>query len=671
VNQHDTLDLINKRIPRRGSTSSRLLFEQSWIRDLFMFGGKHHIAIVGNQIHEIPPLENEVRYKANFIKPAVIRAVTKIMNIQGRFGVAPDGSSLKALNASRMSEQVFQHLRTQTGYQREKMYALLWAACCGTSFLKNVYDPHRGDNQRFFWMGEQDRRVMPSEFLSPQEQQRKSQLGWFDDYPVGDVSCEAVSPLQIYEDPMSKGKLEHCRYIFQQQWLPKDWVSERFGIDGNDLQVDTYNHAAARFEDALALMNTSITGQYFTMPSEEREGRERVRLLQMWERPSRAFPKGRYVVLAGDTVIRDLPNPYVADQTGVCHLPFVKLDWFSMPGRFWGLSLVSDLVNPQFRYNESRARHAEFEKIFGRPITLMPKGSGLAKDGMELRAGGVYEYNAANGNPMFVPQPTLPPEVLANAQNALGELRSLSAQSDIDAARLPGQLRSGLALNTIQKERDIVLDHTTMNSLESDAACGKQFLALAKLFYTSERLVAMRGSNGEWAVKAFQAADIRNDVRVIGEPGEYETSEQFQNRLIEFIQTGVLQPATNSQDKQMLLKALKFHTTEEIMTDYTQHEERQEEEIRRMALNPKAYADKPYPVLPFEDDAAHMRVLERFMNNLDEFDKLDPMAQSVIKMHWEMHNQQQSMKQANALQMMAAQRGAPGQKGVASQPAPG
>lgn len=669
---NDALQEVNTWIPRRGDSQARLAMEQSWLRNLFYFGGKQHFAIIGSQIVELAPGENEIRYKANLIKPAILRAVTKLMAIQGRFGAVPASQSLKDRDSARISEQVFRHQMVRTNYQREKQAALIWAACCGSSFFKNTWDPKGGDIERFYWWDKVNKSVRPVESISPEERQQLERDGAYDDTHTGEVSCEAISPFQIHYDSMSKGKIQHCRRIHQVQWLPRDYLAEAFGVEEVDLKTEESSDASRRWEDALALMSSGLQGQYMGFPSEEKDRHYRVRLTQSWERPSKKYKRGRYIVVAGDRVMVNTDNPYAADQTGALHLPFTKLDWVMMPGRFWGLSLVEDLISPQFRYNESRARTAEFENLAARPVTVVPKNCGIAPSGLEIGTYKVYEYNQAVGKPEFITPPQIPTEVAVNAEKASAEIRSLSSQSEIDGAKMPGQLRSGLAVNAVNKERDIVLDLTGFNMLETDKDNGRQFLALARLFYDNERLVAMRGSNGEWSIKSFVAADLRNDIRVIGEPGELETSDQYQNRLLEFLQVGALQPATNPQDKQIVAKAIKFQTAEEFITDFTQHEERQEEEIRRMAANPQAYLDQPYPVMPFEDDVAHMRVLERLFNNLDEWEALNPRVQSVIAMHWEMHQRSMAQKQMQQMQMMlqAKEAAIPSAqpKGAASQP---
>lgn len=667
----EALEIVRAAVPRRGDSQARLAIEQSWIRNLFYFGGKQHFAIVGSQVVEVPPIENEIRYKANLVKPAVLRAVTKMMALQGRFGVVPSSPSMHDRDVARISESVFRHQMNATGYQREKMYALLWAANCGTAFMRNTWDPRKGDIERYYWWSKGDKSVRPIETIPPEERQALDQDGAYDDLRTGDVSCETVSPFQMHPDPMSKGKLEHCRWIAQVQWLPREFVAEALGVEEREISEDENTAASERWEDALALMSSGLQGHYLTFSTDERNNRRNRRawVCQYWERPSRKAKRGRYIVVAGTRafVVRD--NPYAADSTGALHLPFTKLDWISMPGRFWGLGLVDDLISPQYRYNESRSRMAEFENLAARPVTVVPKNCGIAPSGLEIKQYAVYEYNPAGGKPEFITPPQIPAEVMANAQTAQGEIRVLSAQSEIDGAKLPGQLRSGLALNAIQKERDIVLDLTGFSVLEADRDVGRQFLALARLFYDNKRLVAMRGSNGEWAIKSFVAADLRNDIRILGEPGEFETSEQSQSRLLEFLQVGALQPATNPQHAQLVLKALRYHTAEEIITDFAQHEERQEEEIRRMLANAKAYLDRPYPVMPFEDDEAHMRVLERLFNNLDEWERIDPETQSVLATHWEMHNRSKMQKLAQQLSMMQAAKGAPEPKGAASQTA--
>lgn len=666
--EKDLSELLEKRLPRRGETIERLGLERKWTAALLFYGDKHYFTFAGNSAVEVRRGQDEIRYQANFLRPAVLRALIKVQNIKGRFAAIPDGESITAREQARLSEIVFQHQRSVTKYSREKTTALLDAALFGSGFLKNVYDPLLGDTERFYWIDTEKKSVVRGEYLDPEEKTLKDVAGEFEELPGGEVSCEAVSPFQIHEDPISKGKIEHCRWLFQQQWLPVDFVADRFDVDEADLSIESSITSANRLEQAVSMLSSGLTGYQPMMGGgDERMRYKMVRLVQMWERPSRAHKKGRYVVWGGERLLMDKDNPYIGDNTGVLHIPFAKMDWMPCRGRFFGSSLAESLTSLQFRYNESRSRMAEFENIFGRPITILPKGAGLSKVNMEIKTGGVYESNLSAGSPIFFPQPVLPPQVMENSETIMSEMRQIASQSDVDGSKMPGQLRSGSALNALQRDRDMVLDLTISSSLEMDQMSGCQFLAMGKLFYSSKKLAKLRGANGQWTIKVFKGSDLSSNLRIVGEPGEYETSEQYQGRLQDFIQSGMLQPATNPEHAQIVAKATKFHTMEEFIVDLTMHEERQEAETREMRENPERYRDGVYPVLPYEDDMAHQRVLERLFNS-DEFHDMDEYTRSVLTAHWQAHDNQKMQKLAQQMQMMAMQNGTPSQPGVASQP---
>ena len=58
-----------------------------------------------------------------------------------------------------------------------------------------------------------------------------------------------------------------------------------------------------------------------------------------------------------------------------------------------------------------------------------------------------------------------------------------------------------------------------------------EFIALAQLFYSSQRTMRYRGPNGQWGVEQFLGGDLSNDVRILGEPGQMETVEQQRGRI--------------------------------------------------------------------------------------------------------------------------------------------
>ncbi len=463
----DDIAMLEERVPTWDRQSSRVIFEQTWIKNLAYFAGKQHFALIGNQLVEIPADEHEIRYKANYIKPAVLRSVSKLLNMNGRFACAPQNGSPRSREIARTSDAVFDHQRTVTDYVEQKTMAYLWAANCGTAFIRNLWDPSKGDPDRFYWQSKDDKRVKPVIDMSADERVRKDREMEFDDLSPGEVTCEASSPFQIYPDRACRDRLANARHITQAGWVSRDIVAEAFNVDIDDVPLADASAAATRYEEALAYMTTGSTGGAADMFIPTFEFENRTWLRQYWERPSRKYPKGRYVAAAGELVLRSTDNPYIGDKSGALHLPFVKIDWIPMPGRFWGLALVDDLTSPQFRHNESRARMFEFERIHGRVITFVPKGSGVPPGELTLRNGGVYEFNAQMGAIQFSPAPQLPKEVAENAMICKSEIADLSAGGDVDGAKMPAQLRSGEAVQQMLAEKDIILSVTSAGARRS------------------------------------------------------------------------------------------------------------------------------------------------------------------------------------------------------------
>lgn len=662
----DTIDLLDKRVPHWDRSQLRVYFEQQWVRNCAFFGGKQHFSMFGNQLVDVPPEEHEIRFKANLIKPAVLKAVSKIINVQGRMGVAPAGPASREREIARRSDIVAGHIRTQVDYQAEKAMAYLWSANCGTSFLWNTWDPSKGDADRFYWYSEQDKQVIPASSMHPEERARRDREQMFDDLPQGEVSCEASGPFSVYVDRATKDKLEHAAWIIDARYVDRSWVAETFNVNLTDIPEDNATATAMRYEEALAYMSTGLQGTNGFGVLPQIEFHDKTWLRRMWQRPSRAYPKGRYVVAAGDMILRDEQNPYVGDRTGILHLPCVKVVWCPAPGRFWGHALVDDLTSPQFRHNESRSRMLEVERIGGRPVTFVPRNSGIPTGELVLKSGAVYEYNHLAGAPVFMPPPVLPVEVYRNAEMCKADVRE-SVSGGADGSKMPASLRSGEAVNAMLREQDVVLDLTMQASLRVDRDAGRQHLALAQLFVSMERMARFRGQNGQYGVLQFKGADLSNDVRIYGEPGQLETAAQSRAAIMDAVQIGALVPAQNPQHAQIVFKALKFGSAEEAIDDLTMHEERQEAEIRDMLANPAAFMQNPYPVMPYEDHTAHTRALVRFFHQ-DDFFQLDPATKSVLVAHWQLHADAIAQQQQALLQMQEQTKGTPTSPGHASQP---
>jgi hypothetical protein len=556
---------------------------------------------------------------------------------------------------------VFNHLWQVTKFQSKRRRALLWAAICGSGFWKITWDPDAGTPNRI-WLNEDSEDPNIDAVFNPPLRQHLERQNRFKDIYPGEVSVEVVEPMQFWWDPNARGGgIAECEWVCQRTAVPVNQIKETYGVT---VQPDNGDMSGVeQYREAFAWM---AGGLFSPLRVHRPTVNDRAVVFEFFERPLKSNgQKGKHIVIAGDKVVKSGPNPYAT--TGA-PLPFVKIDWFPEEGRFMGGALVEDLRHPQRAYNESRSHSIEYQRTHGYAPTYLPKGNGIKPAQIVAMHGPVYEYNATVGAPIFGQPPNLPPYIAENAGAARGEMDAIAAQSDPSNNRLPGQLRSGAAIQQMQADNNAILTPISEALLESVAEAGTQMLQLVGLFYDDPRVMQVTGKSGDYEVKHFTGSDLRGQyqLQVLAQPAMLESIEAREAKLMDAVQLGVLNPM-NPEHMVLLFKGLNFHTADEFIQSIVQQDTAEEREITRMIETPE-YLPMPQPWM---DPNIRAKTLERYLNS-QEFETLDDLTKKKLVARWEGFTQmiQQRMQaQIEMAQLMAPAGPAPAaQKGEASQP---
>jgi hypothetical protein len=665
LSDSEAADRVKRLVDPEGIHAERIALEELMLKNLAFYAGKQHFAQEGIRLREPIKKRHTVHYKANMIVGAVNRAASMIAGAHGTFKVVPASSSRKHRHQAKISEKLFEHLREATAYELKKLYAYIWAANTGTYYLKTVWDPELGESDRFYL---DESRQSALSFLTPEEKIQRERQGLFEDLPRGDVRIDGVSAFQAYWDWDAREEgIAACDWFAQQNFVSRPKLIDRFGERARTVSSGKERFSSHYLQEALAFMSTGLGGLGTGQISRGNYEDDIVRVVEYWERPLRRNGMmGRYIVLVGDTVLRNEANPYRFSRDPGLHLPFVKVDWWTMPGRFTGLSMTEQLTAPQFQLNKARATQMELQNCYGHPILLVPKGSGIPTGMFALDPGLVQEYNAMAGVPFPLPAPNLPKEVAENAALSARELQSIAANADPESSRLPAQLRSGEALRYMLEEKSRVLSPTMTMSQWVDRAVGRNLLGLAQHYYTDQRKLDYMGEDGDYVVEYFNGADINNDLRVTSEPDLSFSTGAARAEMLDLIQSGVMQLPPDVQVD--VLRAFDFNTgAKEFVRRRLRGETGQEREIHLVISDPSRWVQTGYPVMDWEPHEDHARVLVDFFQTV-EFEQLDPITKSILHQHWQAHTQKLEAQQRQQLEMMAQMKGTPGQRGVASQP---
>lgn len=684
--------LIEQRVDFHGHAPERRAFDRQMLKNRAMFFGKQHFKEDRNgrlaELTNISPMK--VLYRANFILGDVLRAMLTVTGARGEFTVPPNSGSKQDRHAAWVSTKLFEHMSYVNRMREKQRIASLYAAIDGSVIWKTSWNTKKGEPRRYYWSGSSPQSPV---LLDPDEETRraKEEAGEFDDVFTGDVEFE-VGPL------------------FQYQW---DWNARETGWDAADWGVQLTLMKMSRIEelygselarhvrpedptDGALYYNEAISfianaGGAVTVPTyvTDRQYEPMALHAEYWERANKGNRmQGRRIAYAGGAVLASGPNPYRITKH---EIPLEKQDWITAPGRFIGISLVEQLTSPQVQYNASRANIIEHQKVFGHPAIFVPTDSGIPTGQYAVQPGMVYAKKASAGKVEFGPVPPTPEAALENAQMSRDEMANISSSQSLDGSKMPGQLRSGPALEVMFSERNKMLIEPAENFLGAQERVGRQALELASKLYPDEQVIQYVGEDKRFRVVSFRRADINANLRVMVDRERVLASPATEKaRIVEAIQVGVLDPVNNPDDKEAVFKALEFGSAQELISDRIGEEELQEQEIEEMLADPTVWLEeradsrappqenpetgqmepvrvRGYPINPWDDHRAHVKASVRFMRS-PEFRALDEASKSVVEMHWQAHQSELDKAMMQQMMLQEALRGGGGEKGKPSQP---
>lgn len=660
-------DLIKKRVDPKSMRAERYAMEESWLRMMKAYVGRFDTSFLDGQFVDIDLGDDgfglELDYNGNITRPLIMRSVSTVMAANVKFDAMPQSPKMKHLRIAQLTKQVFHHLRAVTGYDdTTSLSATLWAAICGSAFLKCWWDPLAGEADRYYVESKSSRRVVADAYLDPQVRLEMDRAGLFEDYHQGEISIDVVNPFSFYHDWSARDAgIKACQWVAEKHWVDIDIAAERLGIDESELTPDRENQGVRNYEDALAFMASSrFMGPYNWLEPMDKRGK-RVMWVDMWQRPSRKHPKGLRIVWAGGGVRKAGDNPNIADKSGLLHLPFVKQDWSPQPGRFWGSGLAEDLGPLNWHFNKGRSAEATFLNIHGAPATFIDSSSGVPAQNFSVRAGRTYQI-AHNSSPVqYGPTPQLPSEVIQFPETVYRDMRVIASQGDSVQGNLPGQVRTGAGFEAINRERHLPLSIPAKQWAICTRDLGRMGLTYVQLNYKEPRMLSLIGADGKLAVREFTGADISNDIVIVGEPSVSDTREARRAEVLDAVQIGALQPAQNPDHARWVAEELHFGTDGDAVRKLIAPEMREELILDHIRENPQYF-----PVMDWEDHDAGAMTVQRYMMS-PEFDQLDPRTQAAIAVRWNEHRKFIQSAQMQMAALMQMQGGKSGQKGPASQ----
>lgn len=499
-----------------GVDGNRQVLEITWFRNILYYCGEQWLSWFSEQgtfgrryelnISEPTPVSNIIRDYVRAMKAL-------ILNKTYTTRVWPNSLEQKDKDAASLAEYVLQwmnSLRNGEIYDVKELIAL-WTVLTGNGFARTYPAIDMG--------------------MYVADTNGKTVVG------KGDVAVECVIPFNVSVAPLGIF-LNEKRYIAIKSLKCKEWVEDTFNIkigeSANDVQaVDYQQQLMTLVANVSPWKGRGLETDMLLMPKEEM-----VVFKEIEYRPTKAFPKGRYVAIAGDTVVRnDEKMPIPIGRNGEWHYSLTHFSYNATPGGFWAISGVDDLISPQNTINEVDQDLKANRKSVGRPFVLTPDNlvlkrmSGAGQSFLQL----AYNAQDSGGLKPEVHRGTPFPQQVLDERRINKEVAQEAAgdPKNILRGQSPHSGASGVMVDILREAAeashgpDIDRFYRAWNRIDI-----KRLIIAQKLF-TEKRLLKIKGEGEEVLVKAFRGSDLNNntDVRLELDAG-MSTTHAGRNQLI-------------------------------------------------------------------------------------------------------------------------------------------
>jgi hypothetical protein len=394
-------------------------------------------------------------------------------------------------------------------------------------------------------------------------------------------------------------------------------------------------------------------------------------LLRVWGvAPSSAYPKGRTFVQAGEKLIyaKDEAPGYHEDFPERWHRLSICRFW-TIPGRFWGMPLLSELLPLQKKINA-------IDSLVQINREYMTLGQWLIPEQCKVQDGALgglpgvpisYMANAAGAKPEKVRHESLPGELIAERELAERSIERLSATESMLSADAPSSMRSAAQMDinqrmlrqskspTLQDFGEYCESITTNLLIETQIHMQTQDDAF------SQRVVAAaRDRESHLAIATFVGADIRGNVNVSIDIATelMKTPEAKQERAAQALQYVGKDLSPADRIKALTLMGLDEFAAQDS-SDY-KHAKR----MVALITNGQAEAVGPNP-FQIDNPTIHMQVFKQELQSdrMVQYDDQTRNALMMIYLHYREEAMNEAMEQLK-IQMLMEQGAQPQQGGA-------
>lgn len=308
----------------------------------------------------------------------------------------------------------------------------------------------------------------------------------------GEITPTIISPFNFFIDPMAT-RIDEAQYCMYATYKPVGQLIKAYPEKAEELRKEAKTPDDNDLTFGKEINNTNnqvlFIECYFRDYTREEWVEEEEGL--KYKKSKMKYPNGRRVIIAGDVLLEDGENPY---QDG--EFPFVAWKCYSMPGKFWGMSEVEQLIAPQKEINNLYNALMDNAKLNANPWTILDKNSGVEKGSLSNSPGLVIRKNPGSDVKRDAP-PSMPAYLQQVASDLKYDLQVISGVFDATRGERPMSVTSGAGIQALQESSQGRIRLKIQGLEIMLAELGSMWLKRMQQFWTLPRQIRIMGGKVE------------------------------------------------------------------------------------------------------------------------------------------------------------------------------
>lgn len=651
---NEIADFVQKEYEQR--RAARLPFELQWRLNTEFLNGNQYLDIdtESSSIREIPKLfwyqEREVFNQMATIYETRAAQLSRTIPM---LKVRPASQDDSDISAAKVSSSLL-----QSTWHDENMDIIwddvcAWAELTGTAIIKNTWNKDKG---RTVMTMRAPKEPQKNEVSNGDTEKMTALLeGEYEDVELkeGDIDVCVVSPYEFFPDNNFASSLKACHSVIHARAYDVRDIEEIWGIRVEAEKVDVMT--LQQVQSGLGGVGYNVGG--YRAKSVNLKNHAVVK--EYYERPTKKYPKGRFIVVANNKVLHLGELPYQVGDDEQRDFPFVVAQSIKKPGMFWGASVLERLIPIQRRYNALRNRKAEYLNLVSIGQWFEPEGS--IDEDVELNnsPGNRIVYRPQSGKPEPVQFPPLPASFENEIQTLLNEFTAISGVSELSRySQAPSGVKSGVALSIANEQDNTRISNTATNLANCVKLMGKQWIRLYRQFVAEPRVLRTVGRDKDVEVMDWTASHLKSDDVIIENSSALaETPAQRRQMIFDMLAAGLFNreetsPISNAA-KEKILEMLEYGNWEGSMLEI---QRLQEQKAKRENMFMKQA--QMMEINDYDDDTLHIEMHNRLRMSAEYEDLLNspqgPVIDEMVRTHIAMHEERIAMRQMQQLQQQLA-----------------